>query len=615
MGYDGSINISTKIDTSGMNKGTKSISASLKGVLSSVMAVAKTMAAVFIGGSIINGIKSLIGQFDIMGSSIGASVKSLSTSFDALKGAFVNLLLTALAPLIPYVIAFVQWLTQLFTIVTQIIGALFGVQAGFGGVASAAGGAGKAIKKSAKEAKGALAAFDQINVLQTQKDDPDAGGGGGAGGGLSVPAVDPISPELLAKLEDFKARAGEFFKPLTEALGRLYESLKPLGQTIWAGLQWAWENILVPLGTWVVTDLLPAFLDLLAGALDVLNEVLIALAPLWQEFFDNFLKPLAEWAGGKIIEFLDWLAIKLGELATWIKENPEKFQKLIEIIGALVLVLGIFGNLSVLATTIATALTSAIAAFGGTVVIATGAVFAWLAVFALLIAVIVYVIAHWEQLSTTVSQIGFIITYYITQMVEAIKGKLGELSVTIQQIGAIIEFYTLQMGEKIRVGFSTALDAVKSKFESIFTGIQNFVKGAINNIIGYINAMITSVVNGINGLIGSFNTVGSLVPGFSAVATVSAPQIPRLATGAVIPPNSEFLAVLGDQKSGKNIEAPADLIRQIIREELGSNGGGSQNINITFGGTMGELVRALKPHIEQENQRVGPSFIQSGANI
>ncbi len=566
MGYDGSINIDTKINTSGMNKGTKSISASLKGVLSSVMAVAKTMAAVFIGGSIINGIKSLIGQFDIMGSSIGASVKSLFTSFDALKGAFVNLLLTALAPLIPYVITFVQWLTQLFTIVTQIIGALFGVKAGFGGVASAAGVAGKATKKAAKDAAGALAAFDQINVLQTQKDDPDAGGGGGAGGGLSVPAVDPISPELLAKLEDFKARAGEFFKPLTEALGRLYESLKPLGQTIWAGLQWAWENILVPLGTWVVTDLLPAFLDLLAGALDVLNEVLIALAPLWQEFFDNFLKPLAEWAGGKIIEFLDWLAIKLGELATWIKENPEKFREFVTVIGILLIsILAFFATVALFTSGIAALTTAG---------------------FAAIIAFIILVIANWENLGNTIQQIGFIVGFYISQM-----------------------------GENIKQGFFTALDAVKSRFESIFTGIQNFVKGAINSIIGYINTMISNVVNGINGLIGSFNTVGSLVPGFSAVATVSAPQIPRLATGAVIPPNSEFLAMLGDQKSGTNIEAPADLIRQIIREELGGNAGGSQNINITFGGTMGELVRALKPHIDQENQRVGPSFIQSGANI
>lgn len=611
MGYDGSINIDTKINTSGMNKGTKSISSSLSGVLRSVMAVAKAMTAVFIGGSIINGIKSLIGQFDLMGSSIGASIKQLSTSFDALKGAFVNLLLTALAPLIPYVITFVQWLTQLATIVTQIIGALFGVKAGFGGVASSAGGAGKAIKKAGKEAQGALAAFDQINVLQTpDKQQQDTGGGGGAGGGLAVPAVDPISPELLAKLEEFKAKAADFFQPLTDALGRLYDSLKPLGETIWSGLKWAWDNILVPLGTWVVTDLLPAFLDLLAGALDVLNVALKTVAPLWQEFFDSFLKPIAEWTGGKIIDFLSWLTEKLGEFATWIKENPEKFRTLITVILDLVAAIGIFGNLSALATTIATTLTSAIALFGGTAIIATGAVFAWLAVFALLIGVIIYVIRHWEELSTTVKQISFIISYYISQMVDGITNKFTELSTIIQQLSFIVGFYITKMGENIKNGFNTALDAIKTKFETIFTGIQNFVKGAINSIIGYINTMISNVVNGINGLIGSFNTVGSLVPGFRAVSMVSAPQVPRLATGAVIPPNAEFAAILGDQKSGKNIEAPEALIRQIVSEEIGNI---TANIKIGFTGSLAELVRELKPYIDTENVRIGPSLIRSGA--
>ena len=59
--YDGSINISTKIDESGMNKGTKSISNSLGGVLRSVMKIAKVLTAVFVGGTIINGIRSMIG--------------------------------------------------------------------------------------------------------------------------------------------------------------------------------------------------------------------------------------------------------------------------------------------------------------------------------------------------------------------------------------------------------------------------------------------------------------------------------------------------------------------------------------------------------------------------
>jgi len=563
MQYDGSINIDTKVNTDGINKGGKAITNSLKGVLSSVMMVAKAMAAAFIGGSIINGIRSLIGQFDLMGSSIGASVKSLSTAFDVLKGAFVNLILTALAPLIPYVITFVQWLTQLFTIVTQIIGALFGVKAGFGGVASAAGSAGKATKKAAKEAQGALAAFDQINVLSTPKDNEDAGGGG-AGGGMALPAVDPISPEMLAKLEEFKAKAAEFFRPLTEALGRLYDALVPLGQTIWEGLKWAWDNILVPLGTWVVSDLLPAFLDLLSGALGVLNEVLIALGPLWLEFYEGFLKPIAEWTGGAIIEILDWLTVKLGELAEWIKENPEKFRNFITTLG--ILVLSIAAIFAVMVVYI-----SGIGALTGLAVAAV-------------IGFIILVISQWQNMGETIKQIGFIIGFYITQMAETIK-----------------------------TSFFTALDAIKVKFESIFMGIQNFIQGAINNIIGYINGMIANVVNGINGLIGSFNTIGGLVPGFQAKSGVSTPQIPRLATGAVIPPNAEFAAILGDQKSGRNLEAPEGLIRQIFREEMGGNGG-NQNINITFGGTMGELVRALKPHIDQENQRVGPSFIQSGAS-
>ena len=53
---------------------------------------------------------------------------------------------------------------------------------------------------------------------------------------------------------------------------------------------------------------------------------------------------------------------------------------------------------------------------------------------------------------------------------------------------------------------------------------------------------------------------------------ISEVQIPRLAQGAVIPPNREFLAVLGDQRHGTNLEAPEDLIRKIVREEAGSSG-------------------------------------------
>ena len=61
--------------------------------------------------------------------------------------------------------------------------------------------------------------------------------------------------------------------------------------------------------------------------------------------------------------------------------------------------------------------------------------------------------------------------------------------------------------------------------------------------------------------------------------------MPYLATGAVIPPRSEFLAVLGDQKNGRNLEAPESLIRQIVREETGGKqGNNTYNVSVSASG-------------------------------
>ena len=59
----------------------------------------------------------------------------------------------------------------------------------------------------------------------------------------------------------------------------------------------------------------------------------------------------------------------------------------------------------------------------------------------------------------------------------------------------------------------------------------------------------------------------------ASIPSIPEAQIPRLAQGAVIPPNREFMAVLGDQRTGNNLEAPEDLIRKIVREESGGGNG------------------------------------------
>ena len=72
-------------------------------------------------------------------------------------------------------------------------------------------------------------------------------------------------------------------------------------------------------------------------------------------------------------------------------------------------------------------------------------------------------------------------------------------------------------------------------------------------------------------------------------ATITNPKIPMLATGAVIPPNAQFAAVLGDQRHGNNLEAPESLIRQIVREESGN--GNTYNVKaVARGRTIFDIV-------------------------
>ena len=86
-------------------------------------------------------------------------------------------------------------------------------------------------------------------------------------------------------------------------------------------------------------------------------------------------------------------------------------------------------------------------------------------------------------------------------------------------------------------------------------------------------------------------------------------SIPQLATGAVIPPNRKFMAVLGDQKNGTNLEAPEGLIRQIVREESGE-GGGAVNVNVEFTGSLSGLARYLAPKIEAQRVFSGNNLVK-----
>lgn len=99
---------------------------------------------------------------------------------------------------------------------------------------------------------------------------------------------------------------------------------------------------------------------------------------------------------------------------------------------------------------------------------------------------------------------------------------------------------------------------------NLFNCIPNAIANAINAAIDAFNSFMEGISNALGGLVGA--TGGS----FGTSSSVPSVRPPGLARGAVIPPNREFMAVLGDQTRGNNIETPESLMRQVVREEAGS---------------------------------------------
>lgn len=176
---------------------------------------------------------------------------------------------------------------------------------------------------------------------------------------------------------------------------------------------------------------------------------------------------------------------------------------------------------------------------------------------------------------------------------------------------AVATWWKTNVTQPLTDAWTNFTEWIGEKWESVWDAVGAYLKGVLNGVIDVLNDVLGAVFGGINDVINGVNSLGKRVSGWIDIPTFKVPQIPRLATGAVIPANAPFAAILGDQRSGRNIEAPEGLIRQIMQEELAGMEGG-QEVTIKFGGTMGALIRAMKPYIDQENTRVGRSMVRGG---
>lgn len=191
----------------------------------------------------------------------------------------------------------------------------------------------------------------------------------------------------------------------------------------------------------------------------------------------------------------------------------------------------------------------------------------------------------------------------------------GKTNGRFHEIIELAKTYVSDVIDGVKQIFGGFIDFLTGVFtldwEKAWEGIKEIFRGICNTIVGVFESAVNLIIKGINWLISKLNSLlenSLLAKGldligieFRGIPQIPEVHIPRLAQGAVIPPNRKFMAVLGDQRNGTNIEAPADLIRQIVREEI-NNFGGGEDITIKFTGDLAQLARVLSPEITRQQR-------------
>lgn len=286
-----------------------------------------------------------------------------------------------------------------------------------------------------------------------------------------------------------------------------------------------------------------------------------------------------------IVQFISNLLEKFGELDPGI-------QKIIVIIGVVVAAMGpvlllVGGIISAISTMIP--VISAVIGALNPVTLAIGAV----------IAAIALLIANWDKVKAVMEKFDdFLQNVFATDFSNIFGSVLGEplnaffanvknIWESIKKIfSGIINFITgVFTGD-----WKKAWNGVKDIFAGVFGLFESIIKAPINGVIGLINGLIGGIVDGINLVVGALNNlkfdVPDWVPGIGGstmgfnIPKVDKIKIPYLATGAVIPPNSPFMAILGDQRRGTNIEAPLSTIESALDNVLNRRGGANENLTI-----------------------------------
>jgi hypothetical protein len=349
------------------------------------------------------------------------------------------------------------------------------------------------------------------------------------------------------------------FYPLLESISNLTSAFAPILESIGNVLEWIYKNIVLPMLTWVIEVGLPTVINLVSKVATFLADH----------------QPIVEAFGAALIGA--FAAAKIAGLASRVIKSVSGIAMAAKgLISLMTGTGGIMGGIKAIATAIGPA---------GIFVIAVSA--------AIAIGVLLY--KNWDKIKEMAGKVWDWISNKTRRFVEDIGKKLRGLATKMTTIWGNIKASAHQkwnaiwstvsgFAERIKNAIVDKFTSAKNTVVNVFNGMRDAIRSVLNNIISVVNGAISKVNGVISAVESAFSfgpwkvptPFGSKTIGFKATFP-RVPTVPYLAKGAVIPPRSEFLAVLGDQKQGNNIETPEALLRKIVREETAGRqtGGGS----------------------------------------
>lgn len=492
------------------------------------------------------------------------------------------------------------------------------------------GTAAKTTARATDKAARSLASFDEIERLGAAERAGSAASGGAPAAGDAAGAAGTAGaiaqagagaaglPALLATalnaLQNFWQGVQALYAPAIAAWqaawGQLRDTALAVFGPVSAAAQSLWQNALAPLLSYLGTTFLPgvfnslsqAFAPILGGAaataVTQLGTLFSTLAALVTDAVNNVLAPLLN------------LALTMWQGAMDSIRNAWQTYGQPVLDGAVLAVQNLCAILTTLWTgTVQPVLTALIAQLQLLWQNALAPLFDQLTL--AMGSVLNLLLTFWNTvlaplLNFLAASFGPVAAQVFATVAEAVRVAVqtaaGLLTALLTLLRGLADFLTQGLLGNWQAGWQALTRCVTEAWQTIVSTVRGAIEGLGQLIANFASGIAAAVQNAWNALtnlgrgaagLGTTYKVGRAAAYAAVPALADPPRLPALAAGAVIPPNREFLALLGDQRQGTNIEAPLDTLRQAFAETLAAwDGGQGQPINIYLGDELLDSVIA-----------------------